>query len=126
MYSYLEFRVDIRRGHEGKHGSRVTVQCTKPDGGETRPTDAEPSTESVARLMPADTAEQRIRLGNMLGRCMFPSRVLEAFHETLAGLPEGWGIRIRLRCDDAEMARWPWELLMTWCGSWSDTATRAG
>jgi hypothetical protein len=42
---------------------------------------------------------------------MFPSRVLEAFHETLAGLPEGWGIRIRLRCDDAEMARWPWELL---------------
>jgi hypothetical protein len=60
--------------------------------------------------MPATSAEQRIDLGEELGQCMFPPRVLAAFIETLRGLDAGSGIRVRLLCVDEEMARWPWEL----------------
>ena len=112
MYSYVEFKLTIRPDRQDRHGARVVVDCTKPDGGDIS-TAAEPSTESVTRLIPTDTAgtaEQRKMLGDKLGSCMFPPRVLAAFHETLAGLPEDRGIRIRLRCDDPHMARWPWEL----------------
>ena len=109
MYSYVEFKLTIRPDRQDRHGSRVVVDCTKPDGGDIS-TAAEPSTKSVARLMPANTAEQQKVLGDKLGSCMFPPRVLAAFHETLAGLPEDRGIRIRLRCDDLQMAGWPWEL----------------
>ena len=111
MYTYVEFKVEIRRGREGKHGHRVTVECEKPDGGRVGPTDAQPITASVQRLMPAANAEQRIGLGEELGHCMFPPRVLAAFTETLRELKAGTGIRIRLLCVDEEMARWPWELV---------------
>ena len=111
MYIYAEFKVEIRRGREGRHGHRVTVECEKPDGGRVGPTDAQPITSSVTRLMPAASAEQRIDLGEELGQCMFPPRVLAAFTETLHGLDTGTGIRVRLLCVDEEMARWPWELV---------------
>lgn len=111
MYIYVEFKVEIRRGREGRHGHRVTVECEKPDGGRVGPTDAQPITSSVTRLMPAASAEQRIDLGEELGQCMFPPRVLAAFTETLRGLEAGTGIRVRLLCVDEEMARWPWELV---------------
>ena len=111
MYIYVEFKVEIRRGREGKHGHRVTVECEKPDGGRVGPTDAQPITSSVRRLMPATSAEQRIDLGEELGQCMFPPRGLAAFTETLRGLDAGTGIRVRLLCVDEEMARWPWELV---------------
>jgi CHAT domain len=111
LYSYAEFKLAIRPGLTDKFGSRITVDCTKPDGGELPATDAQWSTMSVARLVPADTAEQRKALGDMLGGCMFPPPVLAAFREELAGLPQDRGIRIRLRCDDDEMTRWPWELV---------------
>lgn len=111
MYIYAEFKVEIRRGREGRHGHRVTVECEKPDGGRVGPTDAQPITTSVTRLMPAASAEQRIDLGEELGQCMFPPRVLAAFTETLRGLDGGTGIRVRLLCVDEEMARWPWELV---------------
>ena len=111
MYIYAEFKVEIRRGREGRHGHRVTVECEKPDGGRVGPTDAQPITTSVTRLMPAASAEQRIDLGEELGQCMFPPRVLAAFTETLRGLDAGTGIRVRLLCVDQEMARWPWELV---------------
>ena len=111
MYIYVEFKVEIRRGREGKHGHRVTVECEKPDGGRVGPTDAQPITASVQRLMPAASAEQRIGLGEELGHCMFPPRVLAAFTETLRELTAGTGIRVRLLCVDEEMARWPWELV---------------
>ena len=110
MYIYAEFKVEIRRGREGRHGHRVTVECEKPDGGRVGPTDAQPITTSVTRLIPAASAEQRIDLGEELGQCMFPPRVLAAFTETLRGLDAGTGIRVRLLCVDEEMARWPWEL----------------
>jgi len=110
VYTYTEFKVEIRRGREGRHGHRVTVECEKPDGGRVGPTDAQPITSSVTRLMPAMSAEQRIDLGEELGQCMFPPRVLTAFTETLRGLAAGAGIRVRLLCVDEEMARWPWEL----------------
>ena len=111
MYTFVEFKVEIRRGREGKHGHRVTVECEKPDGGRVGPTDAQPLTSSVRRLMPALSAEQRIDLGEELGQCMFPPRVLAAFAETLRALQAGTGIRVRLLCVDEEMARWPWELV---------------
>jgi CHAT domain len=111
LYIYAEFKVEIRRGREGRHGHRVTVECEKPDGGRVGPTDAQPITTSVTRLMPAASAEQRIDLGEELGQCMFPPRVLAAFTETLRGLDVGTGIRVRLLCVDEEMARWPWELV---------------
>ena len=111
MYTFVEFKVEIRRGREGKHGHRVTVECEKPDGGRVGPTDAQPITSSVRRLMPALSAEQRIDLGEELGQCMFPPRVLAAFAETLRALQAGTGIRVRLLCVDEEMARWPWELV---------------
>ncbi len=111
MYIYAEFKVEIRRGREGRHGHRVTVECEKPDGGRVGPTDAQPITSSVTRLMPAASAEQRIDLGEELGQCMFPPRVLAAFTETLRGIDAGTGIRVRLLCVDEEMARWPWELV---------------
>jgi hypothetical protein len=111
LYSYAEFKVEIRRGREGRHGHRVTVECEKPDGGRVGPTDAQPITSSVIRLMPAASAEQRIDLGEELGQCMFPPRVLAAFTETVRGLDAGTGIRVRLLCVDEEMARWPWELV---------------
>jgi len=110
LYIYTEFKVEIRRGREGRHGHRVTVECEKPDGGRVGPTDAQPITTSVTRLIPAASAEQRIDLGEELGQCMFPPRVLAAFTETLRGLDAGTGIRVRLLCVDEEMARWPWEL----------------
>src|SRR5580704_3844118 len=110
LYIYAEFKVEIRRGREGRHGHRVTVECEKPDGGRVGPTDAQPITTSVTRLIPAASAEQRIDLGEELGQCMFPPRVLAAFTETLRGLDAGTGIRVRLLCVDEEMARWPWEL----------------
>ena len=111
MYTYDEFTIEIRRGSESKHGHRVTVECMKPDGGRVRPTDAQPITSSITRLLPASTPTQQIQLAEELGRCMFPPRVLAAFHETLRGLAEGTGVRIRLLCVDDEMARWPWELV---------------
>jgi len=111
LYTYVEFQVEIRRGREGRHGHRVTVECEKPDGGRVGPTDAQPLTSSVRRLMPAMSAEQRIDLGEELGQCMFPPRVLAAFTETLRELDAGTGIRVRLLCVDEEMARWPWELV---------------
>jgi len=111
LYTFVEFKVEIRRGREGKHGHRVTVECEKPDGGRVGPTDAQPITSSVRRLMPAVSAEQRIDLGEELGQCMFPPRVLAAFAETLRALQAGAGIRVRLLCVDEEMARWPWELV---------------
>ena len=111
MYSYLEFMVNVRLGREGKFGSRITVECRKPDGGEPRPTDADRSTGSVERLLPAETAEQRAEVGDVLGQCMFPPPVLEAFHQVLAGLPPDTGIRIRLRYTEPVLARWPWELV---------------
>jgi CHAT domain-containing protein len=111
LYTFVEFKVEIRRGREGKHGHRVTVECEKPDGGRVGPTDAQPITSSVRRLMPAVSAEQRIDLGEELGQCMFPPRVLAAFTETLRALEAGTGIRVRLLCVDEEMARWPWELV---------------
>jgi hypothetical protein len=111
LYTFVEFKVEIRRGREGKHGHRVTVECEKPDGGRVGPTDAQPITSSVRRLMPALSAEQRIDLGEELGQCMFPPRVLAAFAETLRALQAGTGIRVRLLCVDEEMARWPWELV---------------
>ncbi len=111
MYTFVEFKVEIRRGREGKHGHRVTVECEKPDGGRVGPTDAQPITSSVTRLMPAVSAEQRIDLGEELGQCMFPPRVLAAFTETLRVLEADTGIRVRLLCVDEEMARWPWELV---------------
>jgi len=37
LYIYVEFKVEIRRGREGRHGHRVTVECEKPDGGRDRP-----------------------------------------------------------------------------------------
>jgi CHAT domain len=110
LYTYVEFQVEIRRGREGRHGHRVTVECEKPDGGRLGPTDAQPLTSSVRRLMPAMSAEQRIDLGEELGQCLFPPRVLAACTETLRGLEAGTGIRVRLLCVDEEMARWPWEL----------------
>jgi hypothetical protein len=111
LYTFVEFKVEIRRGREGKHGHRVTVECEKPDGGRVGPTDAQPITSSVRRLMPAVSAEQRIDLGEELGQCMFPPRVLAAFTETLHALQADTGIRVRLLCVDEEMARWPWELV---------------
>jgi len=111
LYTFVEFKVEIRRGREGKHGHRVTVECEKPDGGRVGPTDAQPITSSVTRLMPAVSAEQRIDLGDELGQCMFPPRVLAAFTETLRALEADTGIRVRLLCVDEEMARWPWELV---------------
>ncbi len=111
MYTFVEFKVEIRRGREGKHGHRVTVECEKPDGGRVGPTDAQPITSSVRRLMPAVSAEQRIDLGEALGQCMLPPRVLAAFTETLRALEADTGIRVRLLCVDEEMARWPWELV---------------
>ncbi len=110
MYIYVEFKVEIRRGRESRFGHRVTVECEKPDGGRVGPTDAQPSTLSVTRLMPATSAEQRIDLGEELGQCMFPPRVRAALLESLRELEAGTGIRVRLRCVDEEMARWPWEL----------------
>jgi hypothetical protein len=111
LYTFVEFKVEIRRGREGKHGHRVTVECEKPDGGRVGPTDAQPITSSVRRLMPTVSAEQRIDLGEELGQCMFPPRVLAAFTETLRALEADTGIRVRLLCVDEEMARWPWELV---------------
>jgi CHAT domain len=111
LYTFVEFKVEIRRGREGKHGHRVTVECEKPDGGRVGPTDAQPITSSVRRLIPAVSAEQRIDLGEGLGQCMFPPRVLAAFTETLRELEADTGIRVRLLCVDEEMARWPWELV---------------
>lgn len=111
MYSYVQFAISMRLGREGKYGSRITVECRKPDGGETPPTDADPSTRSVDRLLPAETAEQRARVGDELGQCMFPPPVLAAFHQTLAELPPDTGIRIRLWYSDPELGRWPWELV---------------
>jgi hypothetical protein len=105
LYIYVELKVEIRRGREGKHGHRVTVECEKSDGGRVGPTDAQPITSSVRRLMPATSAEQRIDLGEELGQCMFPPRVLATFTETLRGLDAGTGIRVRLPCMDEEMAR---------------------
>ena len=110
LYKYVEFTVEIRRGHEVRHGARVTVEYVKPDMGRAAATDARPSTASISRLIPAMTAEQRARLGEELGHCMFPPSVLGAFHELLGTLGPGTGVRIRLRCIDAEMSRWPWEL----------------
>jgi hypothetical protein len=110
LYTYVEFTIEIRRGRGDKHGYRVTVECVKPDGGRVGPTDAQPLTSSISELLPDRAAEQRIELGEKLGRCMFPPRVLAAFRETLRGLEENTGVRIRLLCVDEEMARWPWEL----------------
>jgi hypothetical protein len=110
LYSYDEFTIEVRRGQEGRHGHRVTVQATRPDGGETGSTDAEPSTTSVARLLTGESAPQRVSLGNALGECLFPPRVLEAFQRTLSRLGPDIGVRVRLRCLDEEMERWPWEL----------------
>ena len=111
LYTYDEFVIEIRRGSESKYGHRVTVECMKPDGGRVRPTDAQPITSSISRLLPAPAAEERIHLGDELGQCMFPPQVLAAFQETVSGLAEETGLRIRLLCVDDEMARWPWELV---------------
>lgn len=111
MYSYLEFTVNVRLGRAGKFGSNITVECRKPDGGEPPPTDAGRSTRSVERFLPAETAEQRAAVGDVLGQCMFPPPVLAAFHQVLAGLPPDTGIRIRLRYNEPEFGRWPWELV---------------
>ena len=111
MYTYHEFAIEIRRGSQTKYGHRVTVECLKPDGGRVRPTDAQPDTSSITRLLPGSSAEERILLGDKLGQCMFPPRVLAAFHESLSGLAMDTGLRIRLLCVDDEMARWPWELV---------------
>jgi hypothetical protein len=111
VYSYVELTVNVRLGRPGKFGSRITVECRKPDGGEPPPTDADPSTGSVERLLPAETAEQRTRVGDVLGQCMFPPPVLAAFHQVLAGLPPDTGIRIRLRYNEPTLGRWPWELV---------------
>jgi CHAT domain len=110
LYSYIEFTIAIRRGRVGSHGDRVTVECVKPDGGQAGPTDAQRSTTSIARLTAAANAEQRIDLGDALGSSMFPPPVLAAFYETLGTLDKDTGVRLRLLCPDAEMARWPWEL----------------
>jgi len=109
LYSYDEFKIDISRGHAGKHGYRITAECVKPDGGQVGPTDAQSVTSSITRLSDA-TGEQRIELGDALGSCLFPPVVLAAFHETVGLLGRDKGVRVRLRCADAEMARWPWEL----------------
>ncbi|MGH3253895.1 MAG: CHAT domain-containing protein [Streptosporangiaceae bacterium] len=109
MYNYVEFSIVVRLGREGKYDHRITVECVKPDGGQVGPTDAQSRTSSITRLLPGSNAEQRNELGEELGRCMFPPRVLAAFHETLRTLAEGTGVRIRLRCVDDELARWPWE-----------------
>lgn len=111
MYSYLEFTINIRLGRTGKFGSRITVECKKPDGGEPPPTDADPSTGSVERFLPAASAEQRTRVGDVLGQCMFPPPVLAAFHQVLAELPPDTGIRIRLRYNEPALGRFPWELV---------------
>jgi hypothetical protein len=111
LYSYLEFTINVRLGRAGKYGSRITVECRKPDGGEPPPTDADPSTGSVERLLPAETAEQRTRVGDVLGQCMFPPPVLAAFHQVVSELPPDTGIRIRLRYNEPELGRWPWELV---------------
>jgi CHAT domain len=109
LYSYDEFRIDISRGQAGKHGYRITAECVKPDGGQVGPTDAQSVTSSITRL-PDATGEQRIELGDALGSCLFPPLILAAFHETVGVLGQDKGVRVRLRCADAEMARWPWEL----------------
>jgi CHAT domain len=109
LYRYIEFTSTIRLGRETKHGHRLTVDCVKPDGGSIH-TDAHPVTSSVAGLLPASTAEQRIALGDALGQCMFPPPVLDAFRETISHLGTGIGVRIRLLCDDV-IAHWPWELM---------------
>ncbi len=110
MYSYVEFTVVIRRGTETKHGHRVTVECVMPHGGQIGATDAQPLISKVSGLIPAETAEQRIEFGNLLGSCLLPGKILTAFHETLQALGPDTGVRVRLDCPDAEMARWPWEL----------------
>jgi CHAT domain len=111
LYSYLEFTVSVRLGRAGKYGSRITVECRKPDGGETPPSDADHSTGSVERLLPAETAEQRTRVGDILGQCLFPPPALAAFHQVLSELPSDTGIRIRLRYNEPELGRFPWELV---------------
>jgi hypothetical protein len=111
LYSYLEFAVNVRLRRAGKSGFRITVECRKPDGGELPPADAGPATPAVTRLLPADTAEQRARVGEMLGACLFPPPVLAAFHQVLAELRPDTGIRVRLRYDEPELGRWPWELV---------------
>lgn len=110
MYSYVEFTVVIRRGTETKHGHRVTVECVMPHGGQIGATDAQPLISRVSRLIPAQTAEQRIELGDFLGSCLLPGKILPAFHEALQALGPDTGVRVRLDCTDDEMARWPWEL----------------
>jgi CHAT domain len=111
LFTYHEFAIDIRRGSETKYGHRVTVECKKPDGGRVRPTDAQPDTSSIGRLLRGSAADTQIHLGDQLGQCMFPPPVLAAFQATLSGLPENTGLRIKLLCVDDEMARWPWELV---------------
>jgi hypothetical protein len=110
-YSYLEFTISVRLGCAGKYGSRITVECIKPDGGQTPPAAASPTTRAVARLLPAETAEQRAGVGQVLGECLFPPPVLTAFHQVLAELPPDTGIRIRLRYNEPELGPWPWELV---------------
>jgi hypothetical protein len=110
LYSYVEFTVVIRRGTETKHGHRVTVECVMPHGGQIGATDAQPLISTVSSFIPAETAEQRIELGNVLGSCLMPGKILTAFHETVQALGPDTGVRVRLDCPDAEMARWPWEL----------------
>jgi CHAT domain len=110
LRSYVEFAIEIRRGLKEMLGDRITVDCTRPDTGRLPSTDADPLTSSVARLLHDETAEQRISLGEALGGCLFPPRVLTAFQETLEGIDQDTGVRLRLVCQDEEMSHWPWEL----------------
>jgi hypothetical protein len=66
LYIYAEFKVEIRRGHEGRHGHRVTVECEKPDGGRVGPTDAQPIISSVTRP-PEDGVQRWAMMGGAQG-----------------------------------------------------------
>lgn len=113
MYSYDEFTIEIHSRPGGRHGKHLALVCAKPDGGRTQPTDADLPTSYVEGLLAAPTRDTVV-LGDALGQCMFPPRVLVAFHEALDKLStqgENTGLRIRLRCFDDEVARWPWELV---------------
>jgi hypothetical protein len=97
---------DLRISDHDGYSLRVAV--THSAAGEVAPMEVDAPADTILDLLEASDASLRARAADFTAQVM-PDPVWRAWRESWAAAGER-GLRLRIRCEDANSIRLPWEL----------------
>jgi tetratricopeptide (TPR) repeat protein len=111
--TYELFDLRIFRGGGGSYPIEVLRSPAGEAAGECKlPFDLDEIGHLLEQLETGEADRQQLKeIGQQLYRMLFIPPIERRYRESLAGLKDGVGLRVRLRLDPPELTRLPWEFL---------------